>query len=156
VENVLLYDLDTVRRVDVNWSLPEPWLHWQAKMDRLENEQRRWLLLAATVLMLGVVTAAHGISNPMTPRCWHRRRFRSGAPHVLLLGDALSTATVSATDGGRWSGWMAINLGLFVLHRFTPSFEMIYGVMSWALLAYFLIWLGPEAYRTLRQRSQPS
>lgn len=155
LDNVLLYDLDTVRRVDVNWSLPEPWLHWQAKMDRL-SEQRRWVLLAATVLMLGVVVAAS----------WHLE------PHdAAVLGAAVAFAAVLLTCyywamlcllplfRDRWgpvAGWMVINLGLFVLHRFTPSFEMIYGVMSWALLAYFLIWLGPEAYRTLRQRSQPS
>jgi hypothetical protein len=54
----------------------------------------------------------------------------------------------------RWvptAGWLAVNIGLFGLHLVTPAFEMIYGLMSWALLGFFLAWLGPDAYRTLRE-----
>lgn len=149
--NVLLYDLDTMRRVDVDWSLPEPWLRWQAKMDRLEDE-RGGLILVAGGLLLAVVAAA----------AWRM------APHeAAVLGVAVAFSAVLLTcyywamlcllplGRGRWGpalGWLGLNLGLFVLHRFTPSFEMIYGVMSWALLAFFLTWLGPQAYRTVRGR----
>jgi hypothetical protein len=55
---------------------------------------------------------------------------------------------------GRWlptAGWLAINLGLWGLHLATPAFELIYGLMSWALLAFFLAWLGPDALRTARE-----
>ena len=32
----------------------------------------------------------------------------------------------------------------------TPAFEMIYGAMSFALLVFFLAWMGPDAVKTLR------
>jgi hypothetical protein len=57
-------------------------------------------------------------------------------------------------DRGRWlpvAGWLAINTGLYALHLATPSFEMIYGVMSWALLLFFFAWLGPDALTSARE-----
>jgi hypothetical protein len=55
---------------------------------------------------------------------------------------------------GRWgptTGWLAINTGLYGLHLVTPAFEMIYGLMSWALLVFFLLWLGGDALKSGRE-----
>ena len=57
LKNVLLYDGPTMRREDVRWNLPEPWIFWQEKMNRLQA-QRRPLLLAATAAMLCVIGLA--------------------------------------------------------------------------------------------------
>ncbi len=150
LRNVLLYDLDTMRRVDVDWSLSEPWLRWQAKMDRLARH-RAPLLATASGLLLAVVGLA----------AWRQTRHQAA-----VLGIAVAFAAVVLTcyywvmllllptGRGRWvptAGWLGINAGLFGLHLVTPSFEMIYGVMSWALAAFLLAWMGPDAWRTARE-----
>jgi len=150
LRNVLLYDLDTMRRTDVDWSLAEPWLRWQAKMDRLARD-RTPLLAAASGLFLVVVGLA----------AWRQPRHQAA-----VLGIAVAFAAVVLTcyywvmllllpaGRGRWiptAGWLGINAGLFGLHLATPSFEMIYGLMSWALAIFLLAWLGPDAWRSARE-----
>jgi hypothetical protein len=150
LKNLLLYDGATMRREDVRWSLPEPWIFWQEKMNR-HQAQRRPLLLAATAAMLLVVAAA----------AW-----RYEADEAAVLGTAVAFAVVVLTcyywamllliplGRGRWgptAAWLAVNIGLFGLHMVTPAFEMIYGLMSWALVAFFLAWLGPDAWRSVRE-----
>jgi hypothetical protein len=49
-------------------------------------------------------------------------------------------------------GTLAVNLGLYALHFATPSFEMRYGLMSWGLLAVFLAYLTPAAWKTIVRR----
>jgi len=150
LENVLLYDAATMRRADVRWELAEPWLLWQGKMNRLEAQRRPLLLAAATAMLLIVAAAA-----------WRWPR-----DCAAVLGVAVAFAAVLLTcyywvmlllipiGRGRWlptAGWLAINLALWSLHLATPAFELIYGLMSWALLAFFLAWLGPDALRTARE-----
>lgn len=148
--NVLLYDSDTMRRVDVRWNLPEPWLIWQAKMNRLLDARRPTVLLATAILLLITAAAA-----------WRWER-----DQAAVLGVAVAFAAALLTcyywvmlllipiGRGRWlptAGWLAINVGLYGLHLATPSFEMIYGLMSWAMLVFFLAWLAPDAWRTARE-----
>ena len=58
---------------------------------------------------------------------------------------------------GRWvptAAWMGLNTALYALHYFNMealSFEMIYGLLSWALAAYFLAWMAPDAWKTARE-----
>jgi hypothetical protein len=65
---------------------------------------------------------------------------------------------------GRWgptTAWLGVNTGLFALHLATRdalSFELLYGLLSWALALFFLAWMAPDAWRTatdLRQRFRP-
>ena len=152
--NVLLYDGATMRRDDVRWNLPEPWLVWQGKMNRLQ-EERRPMLLIATGFMLLVTAAA----------AWRWPR-----DAAAVLGAVVAFAALLLTcyywvmllllpiGRGRWlptAGWLGINLGLWGLHLTTPAFEMIYGLMSWALLGLFLAWLGPDAVRTMWELAGP-
>jgi len=147
LKNVLLYDLETMRREDVNWSWSEPWILWQEKMNRLEAQRRPLLLAASFLFTLMVATAA----------------WRCRPAEAAVLGVAVSFGMVVLTcyywvmlaltplGRGRWpvtAGWLGINVGLYAVHLITPSFEMRYGIMSWALLAFFLAWLGPDAVRT--------
>jgi hypothetical protein len=148
LENVVLYDLDTMTRKSVVWSLPEPWLPWQRKMNRLEEERGAWIHGLAA-LYLGLIAAAG----------WQARRDESlvlgiGAVFALTLltcyywamlllvpirGDRLATATL-----------LLLSAGLYSIHLATPpSFEMIYGVASWALALLLLVWIGPAAATTV-------
>ena len=152
LKNVLLYDRDTVTRADVRWNLPEPWIVWQEKMNRLQSQRHTLLMLASGVVLILVAAAA-----------W---RLKPG--EAAVLGIAVAYAVVVLTcyywvmlllipmGRGRWrptAGWLAINTGLYGLHLATPAFEMIYGAMSLALLVFFVAWLGPDAWRTVRGRS---
>lgn len=150
LKNVLLYDLDTMQRRDVDWSLPEPWLRWQARMDRLQDDRRPWLLIASALMLAMVVAAA-----------WRQRREEAAVLGIVVAFAAVVLTCyywvmllLLPTGRGRWgptAGWLALNAGLYGLHLATPSFEMIYGLMSWALLVFFLAWLAPDAWRTARE-----
>lgn len=150
LENVLLYDSDTVTRKDVDFSLPEPWLHWQAKMDRLHIERRVVILGVFALFLLAIAMAA----------------WRQTPDQAALSGIAIAFSGVILTcyywimlcliplGRGRWrptAWWLALNLGLFGLHLATPSFEMIYGAMSLALAVFFLTWIGPDALKTVQE-----
>ena len=148
LDNVLLYDGPTYRRELVNFSLPEPWIHWQAKMDQSKHDLRI-LLWLAKALMLALVAAA----------AW-----RMDLARAAMLGMAVIFAMVLTTCyywqilllapllRSRWLlyGALALNLGLYVLHFQTQSFEMRYGLMSWGLLLLFVTYLAPLAWKNLR------
>ena len=152
LKNTLLYDGATMRRENVNFSLPEPWIHWQGKMNRLESQRRPVLALAAGVFLAAVVLAAR----------------RQPLDQASVLGIAAIFAMVVLTcyywamlllvplGRGRWrptAGWLALNTGLYGLHLMTPSFEMIYGLMSWALLIFFLAWMAPDVIDSVKELS---
>lgn len=150
LENILLYDSDTITRKDVDFSLPEPWLHWQAKMDRLHSERRALILGAFALMLLATAMAS----------------WRQSPDQAALLGIVIVFSGVILTcyywvmlcliplGRGRWgptAGWLLLNLGLFGLHLATPSFEMIFGTLSVALLLFFLAWIGPDAWKTAQE-----
>ena len=153
LKNVLLYDRATMRRDDVDFRLPEPWIHWQAKMNRLQNE-RRPVLLFASALFLAVAAAA----------AW-----RLEVHEAAVLGTAVAFAVVVLTcyywvmlllvplGRGRWgptAAWLGLNAALYGFHLAnlaTLSFEMLYGLLSWVLMFFFLAWTAPDAVRTARE-----
>jgi hypothetical protein len=156
LKNVLLYDRATMNRDDVRWNLPEPWLFWQEKMNRLQTERRVLLGAASGVMLLWIAAAA----------------WRCRPDQAAVLGTAVAFAVVVLTcyywvmllliplGKGRWlptAAWLVLNTALFGLHLATPAFEMIYGLMSWALTIFFIAWLAPDAIRTIRSlaRGQP-
>lgn len=146
--DTVLYDGPTMRRESVDFSLPEPWILWQAKMDSLAQARRPVLWLAQGALLLLVGAAA----------------WRMEPPRAAILGLVAVFALVLTTcyywqmllivpllrHRALFYGALAINFGLFALHFATPSFEMRYGLMSWGLLAAFVAYLAPEAWRTIR------
>lgn len=147
--NVVLYDVDTMKRVDVDWSLPEPWIHWQAKMNRLEAERSVGTSMLAGFYLLLVALAS-----------WRARRDTS---IVLGMGAIFSLALLTCyywimlllvpIRNPRW-GTVALLLfsaWLYGLHLVTPSFEMIYGLASWGLALLLLVWVGPDAWATVRE-----
>lgn len=162
LKNTLLYDRATMRREDVDFSLPEPWIRWQQKMTRLQDE-RGPVLLLATAMFLAVVAAAS---------------WRLEIHEAAVLGTAVAFAAVVLTcyywvmlllvplGRGRWGPtavWLGLNSAIYGLHLATHkslSFEMLYGLFSWVLGLYFLAWMAPDAWKTVREgwtsrRSQP-
>jgi hypothetical protein len=152
LKDTLLYDGPTMRRENVDFSLPEPWIHWQGKMNRLESRRRPVLALAAVFFLAAVVLAAR----------------RQALDQASVLGMVVVFAIVVVTcyywvmllliplGRGRWrpaAGWLALNTGLFALHLITPSFEMIYGLMSWGLAIFFLAWMAPDVIASVKELS---
>jgi hypothetical protein len=148
--NVALYDLDTMNRKDVDFSQPEPWLRWQEKMDRLKVERRPWTWALAALFLAVVATAS-----------WRAERDESivlgiGAVFALLLLTCYYWILLVLVPLRRRppprvtaAALLLLSAGLFALHLATPSFEMIFGLMSWALALLFLAWAGPDALATL-------
>jgi hypothetical protein len=153
LKNLLLYDRATMRRDDVDFNLPEPWIRWQEKMNRLEDERRVLLLIAAATFL--VVAAAAS---------WQLE-----VHEAAVLGMAIAFAAVVLTcyywvllllvplGRGRWgptTAWLGLNAGLYGLHlanHAALSFEMIFGLLSWALAIFFLAWMAPDAVTTFRE-----
>jgi len=153
LKNVLLYDRATMHRDDVDFRLPEPWIHWQKKMNRLQD-QRQPALLLATAFFLAVVAAA----------AW-----RLEVHEAAVLGMVVLFAVVVLTcyywvmlllvplGRGRWgptAAWLGLNTALFGFHlanQTALSFEMLFGLYSWALAVYFLAWMAPDAWMTVRE-----
>ena len=138
LKNLFLYGPETFDRKFVDFSQPEPWLKWQKKMDAME-EERKPLLAAASLAFLGLAGAA----------AW-----RSGRVEAALLGiPALFAAgvltcyywvmLVALVLTGRRrliAGVMAASVALFAADLLSPSFETIYGLMSWLLAALLAAW----------------
>lgn len=149
--DTVLYDGPTLRRELVDFSLPEPWILWQAKMDAIAQSRRPLLWIAQGLLLFAVGAAA----------------WRMEPARAAMLGLVVVFAMVLTTCY-YWQmllivpllrnrvllyGTLAVNFGLYALHFATPSFEMRYGLMSWGLLVVFLAFLVPEGWRTLKLRA---
>jgi len=58
---------------------------------------------------------------------------------------------------GRWGPtavWLGLNSAIYGLHLATHrslSFEMLFGLFSWALAIYLLAWMAPDAWKTARE-----
>ena len=144
-ENVVLYDMETMNREIVDFSLPEPWIHWQAKMDRLKEERSAitWGLRGVLLLILAAA-------------CW-----RAKVEEAAAFGGMVAIFTVVVTTCYYWQmllmiaflrsrtllyGMIGLNIFMAILHFLTPSFEMRYGLYSWGLLVLFLAFLLPKAW----------
>jgi hypothetical protein len=141
LRNTVLYDAATYERSLADWSLPEPWLPWQEHMNERLAELRWWVWGTAAALALLALAAA-----------WRGRAAEAVAigPALVFAGVALtcyywsmlvvtlvrrSTATATA------AGLLALNGVLGLAHFASPAFELRYGVMSWALVPFFVAWL---------------
>ncbi|MEM1177915.1 MAG: glycosyltransferase family 87 protein [Acidobacteriota bacterium] len=152
LDNVLLYGPETYELKLVNPTLPDPRTPWKAHMDQTKVE-RRPVLLAVKALLLLVLAAA----------VWRMDLARSA-----MLGFVVVFVMVLTTcyywqmlllapllrDRFLLYGVFAINLGLYGLHFTERSFEMRYGVLSWALLVLFVAYLAPKAWATFRSPTE--
>ena len=148
LDNVLLYDGPTYRRELVNFSLPEPWIHWQAKMDQAKEDRQLVLLLAKALLLLLIAATA----------------WRLDLSRAAMLGMAVVFTMVLTTCyywqmlllvpllRNRWLlyGAFGLNLALYAVHFMTPVFELRYGFLSWGLLVLFAVYLVPRAWTAFR------
>ncbi len=145
--DTVLYDGPTFRRELVDFSLPEPWILWQAKMDALAEARRPMLWLGEGVLLFLIGAAA-----------WRMEPARAATLGIVaVFALALTTCyywqmllvVPLVRHRTLLYGTLAVNLGLYGLHFATPSFEMRYGLMSWGLLAVFLAFLVPAAWQAI-------
>ncbi len=152
--DTVLYDGATFRREIVDFSLPEPWIHWQAKMDAVAASRRPLLWLAQALLLFGVGAAA-----------WRMEPARAAMLGIIVVFALLLTTCYYwqmllivplFRHRALLYGTLAVNLGLYALHFATPSFEMRYGLMSWGLLVVFVAYLAAEGWRTLARRQSAS
>ncbi len=149
LENVILYDMETMQRKLVNFSLPEPWIHWQAKMDRLK-EERSPIVWGARGLILLILAMA----------CWRAR-----VEDAAAISGMVAIFAMVVTTCYYWQmlliipflrsktllyGTIGLNIFMAVLHFLTPSFEMRYGLYSWGLLILFLAYLLPRAWKEIQ------
>ena len=148
LEDVVLYDRDIATRKNVDFSLPEPWIHVQKtiaerRVDRhvlMEGLRAAFLLALAAAawratLVESTVAGMVAIFALLVPSHYYwvmltfaAMRPRSGIVLWVLVASQLAR----------------------VLHLLSPSFEMRYGAFSWALALMFAAWLAPDVAATLR------
>lgn len=149
VESVVLMDAAVSARLEVTGDLVGSITAWDELMDQAAA-QRRPLLVGASLLFTLMVLAALWecslveasalgmalVFGLMAPSCYY---------YVFLIFVPLVG-----------SGWrptiavLAISAGVFYMRLDPRPFETVYGATSWALLVFFVVWLGPMAFRTLR------
>ena len=126
----------------MNFQLPEPWIHWQAKMDALEHE-RSSLLWAARIAFLALLAAASWRAKPE-----EAGTLSLGAVFALVLTTCYYwQALLILPFLGSWRivwGALLLNFGLYLMHYQTAAFEMRYGLMSWGLLVLFVAMYVPR------------
>jgi hypothetical protein len=150
LRNPLLYDADTYARRMVDWSLPEPWLQWQTHMDQRLAE-RRWLVLGAAGA-LGVLALGGALRGrpPEGVAVGPALVFAATALTCYYWGMLVLTLVRRHTATATAVALLVINAGLCAVHFTSPAFELRYGVMSWALLVFFVGWLAAGGgWRTL-------
>jgi hypothetical protein len=152
-ENVVLYDGETMRRKLVDFGLPEPWIHWQAKMDA-QRQSRFLVLLAGKALLL--VLFALGVAGRDPPRATALGLFPIFVVFLstcyywqmlLLVAFAGSLSLLLPT--------LLLNAAMWGLHQLTPAFEARYGLFSWGLLLVLGGWLALSLRGTLRRSERP-
>jgi Glycosyltransferase family 87 len=139
LQNILFYDLDTYMRRYADFSLPEPWIHWQHHMDAV-RARWHWLHIGIAVGVLGFVAFSVRRCRPL---------------EAMLLGMLLIFCFLNLTTYywlmlclvpllGRSSLVFAALLlnGILCLNHFVqPQFEWRYGLMSWFLAIFFVYWV---------------
>ncbi len=143
--DVILYGPETYGRRLVHAELPEPWLEWQAFMDEVARARRGRLLLAQAALALLVARAALR-EGPDEAAAAGLALVFAAAPLTCYYWGMLVVAVVRRSRVSPWAtaaALLAANLAVCAAHFAAPAFEVRYGAMSWALLAFFLWWLWP-------------
>jgi hypothetical protein len=123
----------------VDFSLPEPWIHWQSHMDSARSE---WYWLYLVLASLVLATAVCGVC-------------RANVLESMLVGMVLIFCFLNLTNyywimlclvplAGRprlTRNLMLLNMLLCINHFIRPQFEWRYGIMSWLLAILFSSWL---------------
>lgn len=143
--NVVLYGPVDFRREVVDFSLPEPWIHWQARLDARAAD-RAPLIWSLRLGLLGLLAAACRRVRPAEAAALGIFAVFALTYSTCYYWQMLALLAVVRTPIARW-GAIAVNLAMFAIHFSSPSFEWRYGFFSWALLALALAILLPLALR---------
>jgi hypothetical protein len=140
LENVLYYDIGTYMRRYADFSLPEPWIHWQQHMDAVRAKWH-WAHRGIALLVLGAVAYFGKRMSPL---------------EAMLLGMVPIFCFLNLTTYywlmlcllpllGRPQLTMAaliVNVVICANHfALWQQFEWRYGVMSWLLAGLFVYWI---------------
>jgi len=146
LENVVLTTAEAWRRELVDFGLPDPWIHADARLTLLE-EQRHWAILAARLGLMLLIARV----------CW-----RSRLEHATIIGGLGAIFALLLTTCYYWQmlllvpllgdrrilyAVLLLNIAMAILHFFTPAFEFRYGVLSWGLLLMLLTYLLPRLWQ---------
>ncbi len=143
LENILVYDSYTYNRDLVNWNLPEPWRPWQTYMVEVQKEKSFPIIVVTAISLVFIAKAAWQASlDEAAIIC-------IAAVFVLTLLTCyywVMLILVGLKKGNLGTILVLIlNAILFGVHIFyDPVFEIIYGFMSWGLMAFFVFWLGHD------------
>jgi hypothetical protein len=144
LENVMYFDGATYMARYVDFSLPEPWIHWQSHMDSARSE---WYWLYLVLASLVLATAVCGVC-------------RANVLESMLVGMVLIFCFLNLTNyywimlclvplAGRprlTRNLMLLNMLLCINHFIRPQFEWRYGIMSWLLAILFSLRLSQERW----------
>jgi hypothetical protein len=150
LETALLVDRAVALRHELGQDMLAGLTEWGPRLHEVA-ERRGVLILAASILfLLFAVTSM-----------WNR-----AVDEAAVLGMAVVFGAVSPGSyywsilvlvplaGGGWlaaAAMLAISAAVFAFRLGeAPVYEMIYGTVSWALLGFFIVWLGPTALRSAR------
>jgi len=126
---------------------------WQTHMVRAQAGARTWFVIAALLVLAGLMLAA-----------WQRAvdeavvigvvgvfalLHLSGYYWVVLSLMALRRDRIGAAGS---IGLLGLNALTFAAALATPVLQVIYLVFTWGLLALFAAWIGPDALATLRRK----
>ncbi|MCG8463064.1 MAG: DUF2029 domain-containing protein [Holophagales bacterium] len=151
LENVILYEKQDWDRELVDFSLPEPWMHWQTRMTERQGELAG-LTWTARLLMLGLLALAAWRARPSEGSALSLSAVFAMVLTTCYYWQALLVLAVLRSTPIVY-GVLLVNLGMYYLHFESPAFELRYGLFSWGLLLVFLAILLPRAWRTLRTRA---
>jgi hypothetical protein len=149
LQNIFLYGPDTYLRRLVDGSLPEPFSPWHAHLTYLRH-QLMPLLVVAMGAMLALTGAAAWRSTPseaavlgLVP-CFSLLLLTCYYWSMLLLVPfRRGTNTTLAT--------LVLSSLLIFVHGLNGNFEVRFGIGSWAMLALFVTWIGPDALQTFKR-----
>jgi hypothetical protein len=150
LENAILADRAASVREETSATMTERDLAWDSAMQKAGGE-RRPLILAASLLLVAITLAA----------MWNRPPDQAAVLGCALLFAALPMASyywivlvLVPLAGGAWLPTAAVlGFSAFVFGMILATEEQLaitYGAASWALLAFFALWLLPASLAALR------
>ncbi len=154
LENMVLMDSELFERTATHDpGAVKRWYFPIEKARRLKSE--RWLVLTlAQGLLLLLLAAALTRAPPAKAAVLSMVAVFALAPTAGYYWMVLMAVPLLCSRGAVLVT-LAVNAGLYGLHLFEPDTLVLYGLISWVLLALFLALTIPEAVATLRRAIPP-
>lgn len=151
LQNVIIYDSGILTYTPRDPSIDDPWFPWQQKLNAAKHD-RRYYIAFVSLIFLFVLAAAVWDQEPDQATL-----LGMVAIFVIFLLTNYYWLMLAAVPLKKSPPWvmlslLALNIVLCLVHLFGPSYAAFrYGLMSWGLAVFFLIWMLPDALTTLRR-----